>query len=312
MDGKHAGERGPAPIVLVGRGIAVVDDHQLGDRPNNDERRANHVGDDDERGLHERDATRLGLGAVGGTKRSASSLTGRVIGRPLPALRGCWSRDDECVQSRLDRSDGGADVTAAQAARPVQTGAVLAQGRERGDGTGDGVAHRCDLAAAPPIVSPHRHRNRRPVLMPSPCTRPCRVRAPIWATAVACSARRRPLRQRPQLACPELRHLLVHLDVARPHSPRDLRPRGVSLFDRGSHSRVLTGVFEDDENVLGAVSRPRRHDAAIVNAQRLRRECDRRSVGRGRSTRSRARVLRARVLDVLRRKAIKIEAGLVG
>ena len=51
VNGKHAGKRGPTPIVLVGRGIAVVDDHQLGDRPNNEER-ANHVGDDDRRDLH--------------------------------------------------------------------------------------------------------------------------------------------------------------------------------------------------------------------------------------------------------------------
>jgi hypothetical protein len=31
VNGEDAGERGSTPVVLVGRGIAVVDDHQLGD-----------------------------------------------------------------------------------------------------------------------------------------------------------------------------------------------------------------------------------------------------------------------------------------
>ena len=68
-------------------------------------------------------------------------------------------------------------------------------------------------------------------------------------------------------------HGLVDIELA--------RSEGASLFDRGSDSRVTgDGALEDDEDVLGAVGRPRRDHAAIFNAQRLRGACDQMSVGR--------------------------------
>ena len=68
-------------------------------------------------------------------------------------------------------------------------------------------------------------------------------------------------------------HGLADIQVA--HSKR------AGLFERFSHSRVVRdGVLEDDENVLGTVGRPRRDNAAILNAQRLRGACNQMSVGR--------------------------------
>ena len=185
------------------------------------------------------------------------------------------------VQLRLDRANGCADVTAGQATRPERTGAVLAQGGERGDGTGDGAGHRCYLAArlgschGMVIAACGQGRCLRGV--PGRAERVCSHVGDGGCLLGGVGRRggRRSwcLPSGGTCLCTSTSHGLVDMEFA--------RSKGASLFDRGSHSRVVRdGVLEDDENVLGTVGRPRRDDAAIFNAQRLRGECDQMSVGR--------------------------------
>lgn len=83
---EHASKAGSTPVVAVRRGVAVVDQHQLG-YGTKDEIAADPVAEDDESPLHRPDAgsrsTRaLATGAVASTARPAARVSGEATDLP--------------------------------------------------------------------------------------------------------------------------------------------------------------------------------------------------------------------------------------
>lgn len=204
-----------------------------------------------------------------------------VEGR-APAASERWDCNSELarLQVRLDGSNGFADVTAAQAPGPEWTGTVLAERWEGGDRPGDGVGHCCDLAAGlrlrHGVIVATCGQCRCLCGVPGRTERMCshvRDGGGLLGGVCRCSGcwcRRFP-RSGTRFAASTSK-CVADAEFA--------RSKGASLIDRGSHSCVVRhGVLEDDKYVLGAVGRPRRNRAAILDAQGLRGGCHRVSVG---------------------------------
>jgi hypothetical protein len=178
------------------------------------------------------------------------------------------------LRELLDGSDGVADVTVAQAPGPERTGTVLAERRQTRQGTSDAVRHRRDLAAdfcpcsgvtvdacsQPRCLGgvPSRAEGVRPHVRDGGGllgrVRRCSSR---WCRRIAGSGTCR--------SAPTS-HRLGDVEFA--------VSEGASLLDRGSHPVIVRfGVLEDARDVFGAVGRPPREDAAVIDAQRLRGSC---------------------------------------
>lgn len=175
------------------------------------------------------------------------------------------------VQQRLDRTDGLANRTSAEAPGSEWAGPVFAEGRKLGERTGDTVSHRRHLAAhlefdvgsAATTCGQRRCLHRVPGRAEGMGSHVCDSSGLLGGVSGSyggwcrCSARGG---TRCSTSAP---HRVTNVELT--HSER------TSLIDSGAHSGVgRHRVLVDGNNMLSAVGRPRRNDAPIVKGQGLR------------------------------------------